>query len=72
MGPFEIGFVAVVGAFGYAFYENYTKTQIKLKSAGQSSDEIKQQLDQLKERVATLEAIVTDKSYQLKHEINKL
>ena len=72
MAPVEIGFVAVVGAFGYAFYENYTKTQNKLKSAGQSSDEIKQQLDQLKERVATLEAIVTDKSYQLKHEINKL
>ena len=49
MGPFEIGFVAVVGAFGYAFYENYTKTQIKMKSAGQSSDEIKQQIEQLKE-----------------------
>jgi cell division protein FtsB len=72
MGPFEIGFVAVVGAFGYAFYENYTKTKIKMNSANQSNDETKQQLEQLKQRVATLEAIVTDKSYQLKNEINKL
>ncbi len=72
MGPFEIGFVAVVGAFAYAFYENYTKTKIKMNSANQSNDETKQQLEQLKQRVATLEAIVTDKSYQLKNEINKL
>jgi len=72
MGPFEIGFIAVVGAFAYAFYENYTKTKIKMNSANQSNDETKQQLEQLKQRVATLEAIVTDKSYQLKNEINKL
>ncbi|WP_337842989.1 hypothetical protein [Rheinheimera sp.] len=74
MGVFDVGFVAVIGAFAYAFYENRNKTKIKLaqsQGAG-SSDEVKAELEKLKQRVATLETIVTDKSYQLKDQISKL
>lgn len=72
MGVFDVGFIAVLGAFAYAFYENHNKTKIKLQQSSASSDELRQQIEQLKQRIATLETIVTDKSYQLKHEINKL
>lgn len=69
-----IGFVAVVGAFAYAFYEQHTKTKIKLATSqnNPSQDALKQEIDSLKQRVATLEAIVTDKSYSLKQEIERL
>jgi len=72
MGVFDIGFVAVVGAFAYAFYEQHTKTKVKLANANQNTDDVRAQLEQLKQRIATLEAIVTDKSYTLKDEINRL
>ena len=72
MGVFDIGFIAVVGAFAYAFYEQHTKTKVKLANTTQNSDEVRVQLEQLKQRVATLEAIVTDKSYTLKDEISRL
>ena len=72
MGVFDIGFIAVVGEFAYAFYEQHTKTKVKLANTTQNSDEVRAQLEQLKQRVATLEAIVTDKSYTLKDEISRL
>ncbi|MFC0048962.1 MULTISPECIES: hypothetical protein [Rheinheimera] len=72
MGVFDIGFIAVVGAFAYAFYEQHTKTKVKLATANQNTDDVRAQLEQLKQRVATLEAIVTDKSYTLKDQINRL
>lgn len=69
-----IGLVAVVGAFAYAFYEQHTKTKIKLAATqhNPNQDALKQEIDSLKQRVATLEAIVTDKSYSLKQEIERL
>ncbi len=67
-----IAFAAVVGGFGYAFYEQHTKTKIKLHTSSAGSEALKQEIQDLKQRVATLEAIVTDKSYSLKQEINKL
>lgn len=72
MGVFDVGFIAVVGAFAYAFYEQHTKTKVKLATANKTDDNLQQELTSLKQRVAALEAIVTDKSYTLKDEINKL
>jgi phage shock protein C len=72
MGVFDVGFIAVVGAFAYAFYEQHTKTKVKLATANKTDDNLQQELASLKQRVAALEAIVTDKSYTLKDEINKL
>jgi phage shock protein C len=72
MGVFDIGFVAVILAFGYAFYEQHTKTKVKLQNGSAGNDALKQEIDNLKQRIATLEAIVTDKSYDLKSQINRL
>lgn len=72
MGVFDIGFVAVVLAFAYAFYEQRNKTKVKLQSAGVGNEALQQEIADLKQRVATLEAIVTDKSYHLKQQINQL
>ena len=69
-----IAFVAIVCAFAYAFYEQHTKTKVKLASSqnNPNQDALKKEIDTLKQRVATLEAIVTDKSYSLKQEIDRL
>jgi len=72
MGVFDIGFVAVVLAFAYAFYEQHTKTKVKLHSGSAANDTLQQEITELKKRVATLEAIVTDKSYTLKQQIDQL
>lgn len=72
MGVFDIGFVAVVLAFAYAFYEQHTKTKVKLHNSSVANDSLQQEITDLKQRVATLEAIVTDKSYDLKSQINRL
>ncbi|WP_306523871.1 hypothetical protein [Rheinheimera sp.] len=72
MGVFDIGFVAVVLAFAYAFYEQRNKTKVKLQNAGAGSEALQQEIADLKQRVATLEAIVTDKSYNLKQQISQL
>ena len=72
MGVFDVGVVAVIGAFAYAFYEQHTKTKVKLATTQQNSGNLQAEIEQLKQRVATLEAIVTDKSYTLKDEIKRL
>lgn len=72
MGVFDVGVVAVIGAFAYAFYEQHTKTKVKLATTQQNNGDLRAEIEQLKQRVATLEAIVTDKSYSLKDQINRL
>ncbi len=72
MGVFDIGFIAVVLAFAYAFYEQHNKTKVKLQNNSTNNDSLQQEIANLKQRVATLEAIVTDKSYNLKQEISQL
>jgi cell division protein FtsB len=73
MGVFDIGFIAVVLAFAYAFYEQHNKTKVKLQnSSANNNNSLQQEITDLKQRVATLEAIVTDKSYNLKQQINQL
>lgn len=72
MGVFDVGVVAVIGAFAYAFYEQHTKTKVKLASVNSSEEHLSKEITELKQRVAVLESIVTDKSYQLKQEIERL
>ena len=69
-----IALVAIVCAFAYAFYEQHTRTKVKLATSKHNPDQdaLKQEIDMLKQRIATLEAIVTDKSYSLKQEIERL
>ncbi len=72
MGVFDVGVVAVIGAFAYAFYEQHTKTKVKLASVNSSEEQLSKEITELKQRVAVLESIVTDKTYQLKQEIERL
>tara|TARA_R110002126_G_scaffold16527_22_gene66064 strand:- start:13090 stop:13302 length:213 start_codon:yes stop_codon:yes gene_type:complete len=70
MGPFEVGAIAIIGGLAYAAYDVYMKTNAK---AGKGElQALQDEVHRLKERVSTLESIVTDKSYQLKDQINKL
>ncbi|MDP4537778.1 hypothetical protein Q3O60_16465 [Alkalimonas collagenimarina] len=70
MGPFEIAAIAIIGGLVYSAYEVHSKNKHRTNKA--DVDALKAEIQQLKERVVTLESIVTDKSYQLKDQINRL
>ncbi|MDX5405746.1 MAG: hypothetical protein LPK11_01725 [Chromatiaceae bacterium] len=70
MGPFEIAAIAIIGGLAYSAYDSHNKTKAKANS--QDVSELKAELEKMKQRIATLESIVTDKSYQLKEQINRL
>ncbi|HEX5793433.1 MAG TPA: hypothetical protein VFY01_09150 [Rheinheimera sp.] len=70
MGPFEIAALAIIGGIGLSAFKVYQDNKGKAGSA--ELDELKAEQEKLKQRIATLESIVTDKSYQLKDQINRL
>lgn len=70
MGPFEVITVAIVAIFGVKAFKEYNKKKTSLDSG--EVDVLKAELVKLQARVATLETIVTDKSYQLGEQIDKL
>lgn len=62
--------VAILGGVAYdAMKMRYKYQQL---ASGKGIDKLEQEIAELKQRTATLEAIVTDKSYQLKDQINQL
>lgn len=62
--------VAIIGGIGYdALKMRYKYQQL---ASGKGVDKLEQEISELKQRIATLESIVTDKSYQLKQQINQL
>jgi len=63
-------FLAVVCGMGI-YYEHLNK-KLKYKSRSQLSDDAQKQIDQLTQRVEALETLVTDKSYQVRREIDSL
>ena len=70
LGVVVIVVVAIVGGVAY----DALKMRYKYRhlASGKGFDELQQELLAVKERLATLESIVTDKKYQLKEEINRL
>ena len=70
MGPFEIAALAIIGGIGLSAYKVYHDN--KGKAGNTEINELKAEQEKLKQRIATLESIVTDKSYQLKDQINRL
>lgn len=68
MGVFEMIAVVVVAGIAYDMY----KLKIKSDQQNSSNTELEQQIAQLNRRIETLEKIVTDPSYQLNNEINRL
>ena len=70
MGPFEIAALAIIGGISLSAYKVYNSNKGKAGSA--ELEELKAEQEKLKQRIATLETIVTDKAYQLKDQINRL
>lgn len=70
MGPFEIAAIAIIGGLAYSAYEVHSKNKHRTNKADVHA--LEEDIKRLKERVSTLESIVTDKSYQLKEQINRL
>ena len=70
MGPFEVITVAIIAVFGVKAFKEYKQRKNSFDNI--EVDGLKSELIILQERVATLETIVTDKSYQLGEQIDKL
>ena len=70
MGPFEVITVAIIAVFGVKAFKEYNMRKTSVDTS--EVDALKSELLKLQERVATLEPIVTDKSYQLGEQIDKL
>ena len=72
--PFIVAIVAIIGGLIYAAYEQKLKLQMEKEKSNSSAanTELLNEIAKLKERVAVLEKIVTDKNYSLKEEINNL
>jgi len=68
--------VCVVFGILYEMYKKHlefkSKTLNHNKTSDEQSDQLKQQVDKLTERVQVLEKIVTDEGYQVQKEINNL
>jgi phage shock protein C len=70
MGVVIIVVVAILGGLVYdALKMRYKYQQL---ASGKGVDKLEQDITALKQRVATLESIVTDKSYELKQQISQL
>ncbi len=70
MGPFSIAAIAIIGVFTLTAYKEYNKQKSRVDA--EELTKVNTEITELKQRVATLEKIITDKSYQLKDEIDKL
>ncbi|MDP5144580.1 hypothetical protein ORJ00_17680 [Rheinheimera baltica] len=70
MGPFEIAALAIIGGISLSAFKIYHGN--KNNADSRELDELKTEQERIKQRLATLESIVTDKSYQLKDQINRL
>jgi phage shock protein C len=71
MEVFTMVVLIVAISCGAGVINNYLKNQrMTLRSA--PSEELLGELDALKQRVAALEAIVTDERYELKRELDRL
>ena len=65
-----IAIVAIVGGIGYSAYEKWMDSKVKQPSV--DSDQVKQELAALRERVSVLESIVTDRDFNLKREFDRM
>lgn len=70
MGPFELAALAIIAGCLLSAYKAYKKGGRSLDREAQAR--IEAAIQRIEERVSTLESIVTDKSYHLKQEIERL
>lgn len=75
MGPFEMVVLIVAISVGAGVYQTYLKTRANSRADETTQAEVaamREDIARLKERVRTLETIVTDKDRVLAEEIRKL
>lgn len=75
MGPFEMVVLIVAISVGAGVYQTYLKTRANSRADDVTQAEVaklREDVARLKDRVKTLEAIVTDKDRALSEEIRKL
>lgn len=70
MGPFELAAVAIIAGCLLSAYKAYKRGHRSLSANSQAG--LEAAVRRLEARVNTLESIVTDKSYHLKQEIDRL
>ncbi len=63
-------FIIIIGFFAMILIKDYNKKQQYLQNG--EIEKLQREVDELKQRIANLETIVTDKSYALKDKINRL
>ncbi|MFQ6370691.1 hypothetical protein [Shewanella sp. YIC-542] len=71
MGPFEVAVIAIIGGIIYQIVNAYLERKGSVV-AEQELSQMRQEMSEMKQRLITLESIVTDDGYQLKQHIDKL
>ncbi|MDF0533111.1 hypothetical protein KDN34_02850 [Shewanella yunxiaonensis] len=71
MGPFEVAVVAIVCGIIYKIANTYLQHKGAF-AAEQELTQMREEMNEMKQRLITLESIVTDESYQLKRKIDDL
>ncbi|KFZ39038.1 hypothetical protein HR45_01175 [Shewanella mangrovi] len=71
MGPFEVAVVAIVCGIVYKIANTYLEHKGALV-AEEEINQLRQELSDMKQRLVTLERIVTDEGYDLKSKFENL
>lgn len=70
MGLISLMLVVVIGIFAVILIKDYNRKQQYHQNG--EVEKLQREVDELRQRIANLETIVTDKSYDLKDKINRL
>lgn len=70
MGLISLMLVIVIGIFAVILIKDYNRKQQYHQNG--EVEKLQWEVDELRQRIANLETIVTDKSYDLKDKINRL
>ena len=65
-------FLVVVVGCAYSAFEAWLKHRTRIARSASADDGLRAELDELRTRLQTLEAIVTDDGYDLKRRIDEL
>ncbi|TKB47117.1 phage shock protein B [Thalassotalea mangrovi] len=72
MSVFNFIVIIVVASLIFAYFNERQRIQLNQKNSDDQNDALANEIEELRQRIATLEKIVTDKGYDLKDEIDRL
>lgn len=72
MNEFTVPVVAILATFGFLFAKHYFRYKSSQSASSADTERLQQEVQALKQRIAALEAIVTEPGYQLKRDIERL